>query len=84
MKVCKLFFEKTLDLGSETIKRMLRMRVTAKRTVKKPDSPVKISFENWLRDLPKAPSHYCRESTSKLYLTDEFESKLQLFEEYKR
>ncbi len=84
IKVCKFFFQQTLDLGNETIRRMLRLRVSEKKSTVNADNLTKISLEKWLRDLPKAPSHYCRSNTSKLYLTDEFDNVQELYNEYKR
>jgi hypothetical protein len=63
---------------------MLLLRTSIAKTTASGDSLVKNSFVKWLSDLPKAPSHYCRQNTNKLYLTEEFESVQELFDEYKR
>lgn len=83
LKVCKMFFKMTLDIGDEAIKRMLNIKKTTKKTTKLPNI-TKNNFKLWLRSLPKTPSHYCRKNSDKLYLTTEFKNKIELFEEYKR
>jgi hypothetical protein len=83
VKVCKVFFENTLGLGSECVRRMLRLRTSIPKTTATKDNLIKVTFTKWLTSLPKAPSHYCRQNTNKLYLTEEFESIQELFNAYK-
>lgn len=45
---------------------------------------MKQDTRQWLKDLPKVPSHYCRSSSKKLYLESVFRSTLHVYKEYKK
>lgn len=49
---------------------------------KKKSEKQKIIIE-WFDSLPKVPSHYCRASSSKMYLEPLWESKVDLYKSYK-
>ncbi|CAL8079781.1 unnamed protein product [Orchesella dallaii] len=85
-KVCRLMFLNTLGLG----KWQVREWVLHKQSNRKPRKSLpykvsgkKASAKEFLDRLPKLPSHYCRQSTSKLYLEPMFSSMRQLYREYK-
>lgn len=40
-------------------------------------------MSQWLQDIPKLESHYCRSTTSKLYLEPVFYSKMAGYRQYK-
>lgn len=43
---------------------------------------MKLQARQWLQDLPKVPSHYCRSSSKKMYLESVFRSTLHIYKEY--
>lgn len=95
-KVCKITFLNTLGINQwmaihfasssnnnrtclpkHVIKTPTRSRQTDAGAVSKQ------CMTKWLRDLPKLESHYCRSSTSKLYLEPVFFSKMDVYRQYK-
>ncbi|XP_074031855.1 uncharacterized protein [Leptinotarsa decemlineata] len=43
---------------------------------------MKMQARQWLKDLPKVPSHYCRSSSTKMYLESVFRSTLHIYKVY--
>lgn len=84
LKVCSTFFLRTIALGAEKVKRILMIRKSKRQHNKPTENNTQKNLEKWLDSLPKAPSHYCRANTNKLYLTDEFESRFELFRAYQK
>lgn len=91
LRVCKKMFLATLGVKEWTVREYSRkafgMHVADEE--KSNDSRNRHStkekkkvLENFLDVLPKMPSHYCRASTTKLYLEPVFQSKMDLYREY--
>lgn len=84
-QVCKNMFLSTLGIGRSH----LRGWLTKPKVIRPAREPNKnnggdVSFAiKYLEDLPKLPSHYCRLSSSKLYLEPIIRSKSQLNKLYK-
>lgn len=93
IRVCKKMFLSTLGVKEWTVRENSRkefgMHVAdaeksielRKRHCTKEKKKVLTKF---LEILPKMPSHYCRASTTKLYLEPVFQSKMDLYREYKK
>lgn len=93
VRVCKKMFLATLGVNEWTVReyssRQHGMHVAEennsmeKRGRNTSSNKEKRDLLNtFLENLPKMPSHYCRTSTSNLYLEPTFQSKAELFEEY--
>jgi len=84
LKVCRLFFLNTLNIGEDSFKRWTKKSTEftepgidaepapSSRKLKK--SIDVLHIKEWLHLLPKVPSHYCRQSTSKIYVESTFVS----------
>lgn len=86
-QVCKNMFLSTLGISPNQFRGWLKKKKTCHKEKKKgPFNKVGIEKDKaarkFLDSLPKLPSHYCRQSTSKLYLEPVFRSKSQLYKEY--
>lgn len=71
-QVCKQMFLNTLSIGEKqlrswTLKNKKETDEACSSAVPY-DPPVSKNLESWFNSLPKMESHYCRSSTSKLYL----------------
>ncbi|GFO42349.1 hypothetical protein PoB_006885400 [Plakobranchus ocellatus] len=88
-RVCKTMFMNTTSLKQWYILECLKQepaerQVEAEVVVEKASSE-KVSFlKDFLRKIPKMPSHYCRKDTSKLYLEPLFKTYADLFKEYQK
>ncbi|XP_047036028.1 uncharacterized protein LOC124641835 [Helicoverpa zea] len=92
-KVCKKMYLNTLNIGEWSVhnwaKNEDRDEVASESDKTHRNNSVK-AFENigrnhaieFLNNLPKLESHYCRKTTSKLYLEQIWQSKEQLYREY--
>lgn len=85
-RVCLKTFLETLGIKEWTIRYWLGER-TNKNNTSDPSVAVAIetkkeSARKYLMALPKLPSHYCRQSTSKLYLEPIIQTKSQLYRIY--
>ncbi|CAG9770205.1 unnamed protein product [Ceutorhynchus assimilis] len=93
LKVCKTMFCNTLNIPKRTVSYWLlekNIDSTQDIAVQKEINPRqrKINKQKedlilFLNSLPKLESHYCRKSTSKLYLEPVWTSKLELYRLYK-
>ncbi len=90
-RVCKKMFLQTLAIGEwsvinwvESAKEKKLASPTEKTKPSKTDTKKRESVVEFLNQLPKVPSHYCRASTSRLYLEPIFTSKKDLFRVYKQ
>ena len=88
-RVCKEMFLATLNLGEWSVKSCLQnssegMSTASKnrRRPQKPESDEHKGISEFLQSLPKLESHYCRNSTSKLYLEPMWQSHSALYKEY--
>lgn len=90
IRVCKNFMLRTLVMSNETlntwIKQLHESKSGSPSTENKPRDPSSksASVREWLGLLPKVPSHYCRASTSRIYVEDSFRNKTHMFEVYKK
>ncbi|MES9905049.1 MAG: hypothetical protein ABW168_20530 [Sedimenticola sp.] len=90
--VCKHMFLSTLGIGERTIYEWLKdtdhgIPEKPERKTRDPSEghrKAREYAEKYLESLPKLPSHYCRSSSSKLYLEPVFESFSVLYSEYKK
>ncbi|XP_039287439.1 uncharacterized protein LOC120352054 [Nilaparvata lugens] len=84
IEVCKMFFMNTLDVGAKFIRYTeehaspLGSAASDKRGLSTPANktgPHSLkAVRNFIESLPAVPSHYCRNSSNKKYLPQEFES----------
>ncbi|VEN46706.1 unnamed protein product, partial [Callosobruchus maculatus] len=75
MRVCKRMFLSTLGVKEWTnvsMENRRRYSTTEKKNL----------LKKFFMELPKMPSHYCRSSTSKMYLEPVFQSKMDVYREY--
>lgn len=93
--VCKTMYLNTLCLGEWSVKNWVETSMhgmnesTEYKTTKRPKKhdnfkEQKALLNQFLEQLNKLPSHYCRKDTSKLYLEQSFQSYEQLYNEYIR
>lgn len=76
-------FLNTLSLGEIAVKKWARKKVeTLPKTPKELKQSDVNELHKFLDALPKLESHYCRASTSKLYLETMWHSKSQLYKFY--
>ncbi|KAK6182763.1 hypothetical protein SNE40_010374 [Patella caerulea] len=75
VRVCKIFFLKTLDISDSTIRHNLEYFSAGFAVVAKPRKPVnklpdadKQTVINHINSFPKIDSHYCRATTKRQYL----------------
>lgn len=86
-QVCRNMFLNTLGIGRSHIRGWLtKPKVTqkAKRNSAKTNGGDTSFAIKYLNEMPKLPSHYCRKSSSKLYLEPIIQSKSHLFKIYKQ
>jgi hypothetical protein len=83
VRVCRSLFLATFDIGRDQFGRWTSEQQTnnRKRKVGQPskegadmNEQRRHFAETWIDSIPKVPSHYCRASTSKLYVESNFES----------
>ncbi|XP_031338517.1 uncharacterized protein LOC116167318 [Photinus pyralis] len=93
LRVCKKMFLSTLNVNEWIVReysKKLHGITEAEENVLHPrrnrhsNDQRRITMQTFLEELPKMPSHYCRSSTSKLYLEPTFQSKAELYREYQR
>ncbi|KAJ8981068.1 hypothetical protein NQ317_007204 [Molorchus minor] len=93
VRVCKRMFLSTLDVKEWTVRdcskklygihEAERDIYISKRNRRSNDNR-RLTLKSFLDELPKMPSHYCRVSTSKIYLEPTFQSKNDLYREYQK
>ncbi|CAF4857457.1 unnamed protein product [Pieris macdunnoughi] len=89
IRVCKTLFLNTLSIGKSCIWGW-KIEVTGKNTDEKlPETPPRKPFDQeikmlqeFLDELPKMPSHYCRKRTTQTYIQPDISSKQQLYKIY--
>ncbi|XP_067635557.1 uncharacterized protein [Eurosta solidaginis] len=85
-RVCKNMFLSTLGLKAWTVRSWLtntQVSCSSKKKRNSTKNSKKKLVKNFLASLPKLPSHYCRSTSSKLYLEPVIETKSQLYSLYK-
>lgn len=86
-QVCRNMFLNTLGLGRNELQCWLKRKQISRKGRKtgpynKSGGDKDQAARDYLNGLPKLPSHYCRQSSTKLYLEPVFTSKSQLYSEY--
>lgn len=88
VRVCRTMFINTLAIGEKQVAGWIKSSLSGSPSCNKPSATVKniseakktlLEFLDWL---PKIPSHYCRSTSSKLYLEPIINSKMDLFRIY--
>lgn len=90
VRVCKSLYLNTLCIGKScvwgwkigSLERNNTEEQVIKTCYKKPFDHELKTMEDFLDELPKMPSHYCRKRTDQLYIQPDISSKRQLFELY--
>lgn len=91
LRVCKRMFLSTLNVNEWTVREYSRKVRGISEAAQNVYNPRRNRYSNdkrratlhaFIEELPKMPSHYCRSSTSKLYLEPTFQSKAELYREY--
>ncbi|XP_071147129.1 uncharacterized protein [Mytilus edulis] len=89
--VCKSMFLSTLGIGEKMMyewilnsKNGIPHKSNVKRPAKQYDIDRKQYAKSFLERLPKLPSHYCRASSSKVYLEPVFQTISELHREYRK
>lgn len=96
VKVCRLFFLNTLDLGRDTFLRWVKDMPAMAHDMEPPfaiaqnqsvvpvrNTSLRSTVSEWLHLLPKVPSHYCRASSKRIYVESAFLSHLHMHSVYK-
>ena len=88
-QVCEQVFRATLSLSRQNLKTMIaRLRgggeivSTQGGSHHVVEDVKKERLRNWIKQLPAVPSHYCRKSSSKVYLPSAVKSVSNLFRKY--
>lgn len=94
IRVCKTMFSNTLGMSGRTIS--IWVRDDREATKEKANKETKtdngrhlksaekrLGVQDFFNHLPKLESHYCRKSTTKLYLEPQFKTKSELYSFYK-
>lgn len=88
LRVCQRMFLSTLGIGQWSLLKWVGRRGNSpektKRVRVRAGTEGQDFLKAFLRDLPKVPSHYCRSSSSKMYLEPFFKSISHLHTQYKR
>lgn len=91
LRVCRTMLLNTLAIGSWSLQNWSKMgKEQMEQTHVQPErkskrlSQEKSSLRNFLQGLPKMESHYCRASSQKMYLEPIWQSKMALFNQYKK
>lgn len=87
VQVCRTMFLNTLAVGRRQVEGWMKSSLpgvpsTKKSCTTKNISDAKKNLLEFLDLLPKMPSHYCRSTTSKMYLEPDINSKMDLFRMY--
>lgn len=91
IKVCKKMYLNTLDIGEWSVHNWTRNEekpVSEKKKTSRNTNTMALeeiainNVKEFLDKLPKLPSHYCRKSTSKLYLEPIWQSRQGIYREY--
>lgn len=93
LQVCKTMFLSTLCIGEWSVRNWLMMAEDGiVRTRKEQPIPqmnrtpdaFRANIRKFLSDLPKLPAHYCRATSTKLYLEPHFQSISEVYTVYKK
>lgn len=92
LPVCKKLFLSTLALGEWSVNNWVKRSnagipdviETYPKKAKKLNENKRQEIRDFFEKLPKLPSHYCRASSSKLYLEPIFRSYSQVYDVYKK
>lgn len=89
VRVCQQFFKATLTLTQKFIRTSIQGKVQENKDVRGKHEPRhKMSkeqleiFEQFIKSIPAVPSHYCRNSSSKLYFPAEIKTVANLYSLY--
>ena len=84
--VCKKMFLSTTGITQHLIR--AQVCETQETNVQRPKAPGtssnRVEIRAFLKSLPSIPSHYCRKSSSKKYIEPLFNSKAEVYLEYKK
>lgn len=99
VRVCRQFFLNTICIGEDSFRRWtrdtdnlneesteqdnLQLEATSSTVCPRRNSELKKTVKTWLDILPKVPSHYCRSTTTKIYVESTFRSTLHMHQVYK-
>lgn len=88
-QVCRSMILNTLGIRRCEVQYWLKIKEVGRTGRKKgpynkTGSDKERALREYLEGLPKLPSHYCRQSSSKLYLEPVFTSKSQVYSEYSK
>lgn len=81
--VCRNMFMTTLSIKEKQLRGWLRKSQNSKAQAGRRSGEKNLSGHNFLEMLPKLPSHYCRQSSTKMYLEPTFQTKQELYRQYK-
>ncbi|CAG4981288.1 unnamed protein product [Parnassius apollo] len=91
VRVCKTMFQNTLCITKMTIWNWKKVKENTSHNEnqnvsarKNPHEEEVESLKEFFNDIPKMESHYCRKTTSKLYLLPEWTSKRALYKFYEK
>lgn len=89
VKVCLQFFLSTLNITQKLVRNAIKGKVNAnmdkrgKHSPKHKITPIEMEdFKKFIESLPSVPSHYCRGSSSRLYLPAEIKTISNLYRMY--
>lgn len=89
VQVCLQFLLKTLNITQKLVRNSVQGKIKenrdrrGKHEPKNKTTPEQINeFKNFIDSLPAVPSHYCRSSSSKLYLPSDIKSIANLYRMY--
>lgn len=89
VQVCRHMFLSTLGISEKRMRNWSGTNISGIPQVSPPRPKVRVlnnanlSAKEFLEVLPKMPSHYCRASSTKMYLEPDINSKKQLYQIYK-
>lgn len=83
VKVCCALIANTLGINRKQILRWLLESATKSATTKQNTLQIeRMVVTDWIDELPKVPSHYCRANTSRMYVESSFRSKSHMYKVY--
>lgn len=96
VRVCQSFFLATLSIGADSFKRWVRddnlhgninrstegISLPGKENARTKYKLRRQSVIDWLDEIPKVPSHYCRSTSQRVYVESTFRSKVHMHTVY--
>ena len=91
LQVCKKMFLGTMGLKEDMVQDWVKktehginIQNNLVKANKKVNNQKRTKLKEFFDSLPKMPSHYCRKESSKLYLEQFFQTKQELYRQYKK